>query len=405
MLRRRRSVGVHADQQLELLQSAQGLCLIWEGHQRIASHTQKPSNLTLSRLEDLVGERGGRHLADHLAEAAYATPGSVAVRRTRPHHLSAARQRGSQDPGVRDTLAFAIHATADHIQRDHEMLREVGARRHVRAGSGAGDSARAFREQACGFGDLDFGDSGTASGHLLGEGLDGVSQRLHSVGVVGAEVVVRKTLAQNHAQHPSEQSRVLARPHRQMEVRAPGHFGTSRINADHLHPSPLRIAQTLGGVEGRDSAVRRVLGDQRVAADDHHDVRAFEAVGARTPKSRPRQSHELARLIDGDARIEGRRGDATMPRLGNGQGDRVLERVRSTVGRHRPRAGCIEDSTHTFGDLVEGFLRRHLLELAIGAPPQRRSQARRMLHHLGELTTLDAHVAAVDRVGPIAPNC
>ena len=77
-------------EQVERLHGADHLVLVGPRHDRIATDAEQGPHPPLSRLQDLVGQRRGGHLSDHLAEPAHARARARAEERVLTNPMSSA---------------------------------------------------------------------------------------------------------------------------------------------------------------------------------------------------------------------------------------------------------------------------------------------------------------------------
>ena len=99
---------VERDGELERLECARDLALIWERNNRVAAYAHERLDLPLAGREDLVGEDIDWHLAHELAEFAKPRARSVAPDLARRPDFCMAIARRHEHTGIRNRVACSV---------------------------------------------------------------------------------------------------------------------------------------------------------------------------------------------------------------------------------------------------------------------------------------------------------
>ena len=181
------------------------------------------------------------------------------------------------------------------------------------------------------------------------------------------ELDIVATLIEDHFDHRPQQSRILARGDLEMDVGQYGGLGAARIDHDEFVAALLRLLQCRQGVDERRSACLAEHGHHNIGTDHQRHVGRGPPLHARSPRTQTQRGHELARLINGDRRVERRRLGGPVKRPDHRVGSRVLERCGSAVRRHGPGSMLVDQGHQALGNFVEGLRRRYRCERAVGA--------------------------------------
>ena len=398
-----RHLDVEDDRQLERAQRGQHLALIGEGDGGIAADTHQGPDLPIAGREDLVGEHVDGHLVHEPTEAAEARARAGAPERSGRLHVGMARPWGIQDPRVGDGLAGPPEAAAEAVERDHEVLGHVGARRHVDAGAGHRRAARTRGEEPCGALHACPGNARAPLDVVGREGHDRVVQGPHAVDVRRDERAVVALFLEDQAHHAGKQRGVLARLHLEVNVGDAGQLGTAWIDRDDARAALPGLAEMPEAVGVGRAALARERRHAGVVAHEQEDVRVGEALHAGVPGAVARPAGGLRGLIDGVGREVPGRPDRPHP----GDGERLAAaeepvgpRVQGDGGRPVAREDGGEPGSH----LVHRFLAGDVAEAAGGQAPAAAAQAVGMVVLLDQGPPLRTEVAARDDVVAIAAH-
>ena len=395
---------VDLDEKIEAVERGGDLVLIGEGDDRVAADRDQRADLPRTGRQDLVGEHVAGHFHAELGQPAKARGGeALAIRRHRRRDLRPAGAGGGEDARDRGEFAFVTEAPAKDVKALDEIFGQGAATRHLRPGAGAGDAPRAEREHAGGSDNLAGIDPGAIGRDLGCETVDGGGQCSEAIDMRAGEVAVVKPFADDDAQHPCEQRRVLAGLHRQMDMGKLGHVAGTWIGDDQLQSPRQRVAQPPRRREGWQAARRAIVRDDRIVADEERHVGGGEALQAALPATVTHPRIDLGGLIEGDAGIEVARPQPT------GEGHRradpggVLESIGPGEDRDRIRAMGVDQSPQLRSDGIERRVAGNRRE-AVVVPRQARPQPVGTVVRLGELAALDAGVATEDRILGIAAH-